>query len=160
MSSRLNSPLVRVPVLSNTKSVAWARVSRAWPRVERRPTRVSRPRAAVRAAGVASDSAQGQETTSTETVIQKAFEASTTYQMAGHAGGDDSNANTNQLATRSAIMARRGFSARARSSRRTMPESTVSAPTFSTFTTIGLARLRVPPMMGLPACLATGCDSR
>jgi hypothetical protein len=40
-----------------------------------------------------------------------------------------------------------------------MPDSTVSEPTFSTFTTSGLSRLMVPPITRLAGCLATGWDS-
>ncbi|MEO3958523.1 hypothetical protein, partial [Chromobacterium piscinae] len=54
-------PWVRVPVLSNTASSALASVSSAWPRVVSTPSEARRPLAAVSAAGVASDNAQGQE---------------------------------------------------------------------------------------------------
>ena len=53
-------------------------------------------------------------------------------------------------ATRSASRARRGFSAWARSSRRTIPEITVSSPTRLTVISRGLSTLTLPPITSSP----------
>ncbi len=152
-------PWVSVPVLSNTRSVACASVSRAWPRVVRRPRRVSRPVAVVRAAGVARPSAQGQVTTRTDTTIHNAFDGSITYQARPTARVISSSRPTNQAAARSASWPMRGFSLCARSSRRTIDASRVSAPSLSTRTTSGLAWLRLPPTTWARTPFDTGNDS-
>ena len=71
-SSMRGCPRVSVPVLSNTIRSALARHSSARPRVTSRPQRASRVVAAASAAGVASDSAHGQVTTSTASTVGKA----------------------------------------------------------------------------------------
>ncbi len=63
---------VRVPVLSNTTSPMAGSVSMRRSEIASRPARCSTWWAAVRAVGVASESAQGQVTTSTDRVIQNA----------------------------------------------------------------------------------------
>ena len=65
-------PSVSVPVLSNTASVATAKVSKACGPATNTPCAASLPVDAARAVGVASDRAHGQVMTSSETVIHKA----------------------------------------------------------------------------------------
>ena len=64
-------PSVSVPVLSRTTCVTRASVSSASLRASTTPERASEPAAAASAAGVASDSAHGHETTSSATVTGK-----------------------------------------------------------------------------------------
>ena len=152
-------PSVSVPVLSNTKCVAAASVSSAWPRVTSTPRRNSVPVAAVSAAGVASDSAHGQVTTSTATVIHSARDGSIAYHARATTAASTSSAPTNQRATRSASCAIFGFSVCARSIRRTMPASTVSCPTRPTRIVSGPFRFTAPPVSASPARFATARDS-
>ena len=117
------------------------------------------PVAAVTAAGVASESAQGQVTTSTASVISKARAGSCVHHHQATAAAAASTAPTNQAAARSASRATAGFSAWARSSRRRMEASTVSSPTRSMRTTRGLSVLRAPPMTRAPGATGRGMRS-
>ena len=73
-------PVVSVPVLSKTRCVAQASASMARPLVTMTPWRESAFTQAVRATGVASDSAQGQVTTRVDTATQRAFDGSIHHQ--------------------------------------------------------------------------------
>jgi hypothetical protein len=90
------------------------------------------PAATVSATGVASDSAHGQVTTSTETVIHSACRGSMNHQVSATAAASNSSAMMKWAAMRSAISTRRGFSVAARSIRRTIADSRVASPTCCT----------------------------
>ena len=111
---------VKVPVLSTTTMSTFANRSRASGRVTRRPRRASRVVAAATAAGVASDKAQGQVTTSTANAAGSAREGSTKSQNVAAHVASVTVSTTNQEATRSAVWAIEARSACVRSSSPTM----------------------------------------
>jgi hypothetical protein len=103
---------------------------------------------AVSAAGVASAIAQGQVTTSTDTATHSACAGCSHSQTAKVAAAANSTAATKRPASRSACATAAGFSLMARSSRRTMACTVVSAPTRATRTSSGLCRSSEPPVDG------------
>ncbi|OAD21068.1 hypothetical protein THIOM_003183 [Candidatus Thiomargarita nelsonii] len=149
-------PSVNVPVLSKTKWVARAKLSKACPRVVNKPARVRVLVAAVIAVGVANDSAQGQVTTKTESVIASHASGSTYHQYTATPKANSSTPSTNHEATRSANWVSAGFSVWARSSKRKMCESTVSKPILSTCIFKGLSIFTVPAITGCPGFLVSG----
>ena len=149
-------PVVSVPVLSKTTSVACASTSMACPRVTSRPSRASRPDAIVNATGVASDKAHGQLTTSTATVTGNAIAGSSCHQTNAVSADSASNPHRNHEATRSAVVTATGFSSAPRSINRRIAARRVAAPTCSTRTVKGLSRFIEPPVTMDPMALGTG----
>src|SRR4030043_310868 len=123
------------------------------------PARGGGPGAVVGGAGVASPSAQGQVTTRIDTTIHRVRDGSTKYHARPTTNVISGSRPTNQAAARSASWPMRGFSLCARSNRRTMDASRVSAPSLSTRPPRGLAWLRLPPTTFACALFDTGSDS-
>ena len=96
------------------------------------------------AVGVARDRAQGQVTTSTESVISKALSAPASHQPAQTTGASISTRPTNLPAMRSAIRATGGFSDCTRSRTRKMPDSRVWAPAWVTRMSSGFSSFTLP----------------
>ena len=153
---RLSSPRVSVPVLSKTTVSIVFIDSRVCPRVGRKPRRRSLTVADVIAVGVASDSAQGQVTTRTESVMSKALSAPASHQPIQTTGARISTRPTNLPAIRSAIMATRGFSDCTRSSTRRMPESRVWVPALTTLTSSGFSPFTLPAWTVSPGWRVSG----
>ncbi len=128
-SAAPDGPSVSVPVLSSTTCVTRASVSSASARAMTTCRRASAPAAAASAAGVASDSAHGQDTTSTAKVTASARDGSMLPpDDAPSRRQAASNAPTNHAATRSATRATRGRSLAARSTSRETAASRVASP--------------------------------
>ncbi|CRQ87724.1 hypothetical protein PAERUG_E16_London_17_VIM_2_04_14_03148 [Pseudomonas aeruginosa] len=144
-------PSVRVPVLSKITVSMWFSPSSTCPRVISRPSLCRLPVAAVSAVGVASDRAQGQVATSSDSTTQKARWWSTCHHSAPTAAATSRTMSRNHCATLSASSARRGLSAWARSSRRTMADRRLSSPRAPTSTVSGPSTFRVPPVTASPA---------
>ncbi|VVN16601.1 hypothetical protein PS639_04069 [Pseudomonas fluorescens] len=149
-------PSVRVPVLSKITVSIWFRPSSTWPRVNNRPSLCKVPVAAVRAVGVARDKAHGQVATSIASTIQNARDESSSHQTRPMTAAAISDSSRNHCAARSAICASRGFSAWARSSRRTMADNRVSWPRARTCTVNAPSTFRVPAVTASPGILDCG----
>ena len=91
-------PSVNVPVLSRTTCVTRANDSSALLRASTTPARASDPAAAANAAGVARDSAHGQDTTSSATVTGSARSGSNCHQTSAVPKASSSKAPTNHAA--------------------------------------------------------------
>ena len=152
-------PGVNVPVLSKTTCVTCASDSSASPRVTITCRRASAPVAAASAAGVASDSAHGQETTSTAKVTASARDGSCSHQTTAVSAASARSAPTNQAADRSATRAIRGRSEAARATRRSIAARRVASPAAMTRTTIASSRTMLPASTGSPTALRIGRDS-
>ena len=156
VSSRCICPSVSVPVLSKIRSLAPASDSIAWPRVTIRLCLAISPVATVSATGVASDSAHGQVTTSTDTAIHSARDGSICIHSSAAVAASSRMAPTNQPAARCVSSIQRGRSPDARSIRLTMAASAVSLPTRVTRRCNALPLLTDPPISAAPAVFATG----
>ena len=156
---RRNCPSVRVPVLSARQWVASASRSTAFARVAMRPARARAPRAAVIAAGVASERAQGQVTTRTETSTGIIRAGSWTSHPMATPAASTRTPPMNHAAARSASCAMAGRSRAACSAWRSTPPSTVASPVLVTSTSTIPAPLMLPASTWLPAERATGFDS-
>ncbi|CRM63890.1 hypothetical protein [Pseudomonas sp. 44 R 15] len=156
MARNARRPSVSVPVLSKITVSIWFSPSSTWPRVSSNPRLCRVPVAAVRAVGVARDSAHGQVATSMANTIQNARDASNCHHTRPITAAAIRDASKNHCAARSAICARRGFSAWARSSRRTMADRRVSWPRARTSTVSTPSTLRVPAVTASPTCLGCG----
>jgi hypothetical protein len=151
----LRAARVKVPVLSKTKSVAPARASIACPRVTTRFERPSLPVATVRAMGVASESAHGHVTMSTEIATHGARAGSMESQRSPAATPQTRMKATNQREARAASRSQRGRSASAVSMSRAMAASAESAPTPVTRSTSALPAFTEPPKSIAPFARAT-----
>ena len=150
---------VSVPVLSSTTVSMRASRSMASARVTSTPRRASLAVAAASATGVASDSAQGQVTTSTASTAGKARAGSTNHQHTAVATASTRITPTNQLAARSARRTSRGRSVRARSCSATM-EASVELLTECTVTSVsGSPTFTLPPRISSPAWRRMAADS-
>ena len=137
-------PSLRVPVLSNTMSVARARLSSASGRSASRPILASAPCAAASAAGTASDSAQGQLITSRARVTSSARAGSCCHHQANTAAATGSSTSTKRLPMRSALRASAGRWDWACSTSRASCEMRVAVPVQVTCSRAGRSRQTVP----------------
>ncbi|VVN63568.1 hypothetical protein PS687_04810 [Pseudomonas fluorescens] len=156
MARKARRPSVRVPVLSKITVSIWFRPSSTWPRVSSSPSLCRVPVAAVRAVGVARDNAHGQVATSMASTIQNARDESSSHHSRPISAAAISEHSRNHCAARSAICARRGFSAWARSNRRTMADRRVSWPRARTSTVSAPSTLRVPAVTLSPTWRGCG----
>ena len=138
---------------------ARARVSSASARSASTPSFASPPCAAASAAGTASDSAQGQLTTSTASATSKARAGSCTRHHAYTAMATTISAPTNHAEMRSAARASGGRCSCARSTSRVSCDSRVSAPVRVTFRRAGRSRQTLPANAIVPVGFSTGTDS-
>ena len=120
-------PPVNVPVLSNTTWQCRARRSMTCARVMTKPNRRSAIAAAVIAIGVANDSAQGHDTTSTAMAVGSARAGSTNCHARNDAAAIARMAATKRCATQSASNATGGLSRVARCARRWISATRVCA---------------------------------
>ncbi len=134
---RRTSPRVSVPVLSNTTRSTFESDSMASAFVTSTPCRASSPVAAASAAGIASENAHGQATTSTASVASKARDGSRLSQIAHTPPAAISTYRKNFAAARSAACATAGFCDCARRRSETMPDNNVSLPIAVTRTVSG-----------------------
>ncbi len=150
---------VNVPVLSKITRRMRASRSSTCARVITKPRRRSARVATVIAIGVANDSAQGHDTTSTAIAAGSAIAGSAKCQNTNVAAAIASTAATKCRATASACTATRGLSSVARCARRWMSATRVCAGRFVATTVIGCATFSVPAYTRAPIVFATGRDS-
>ena len=105
---------------------------------------------------MASESAQGHETTSRAKVTASARDASICHQTSAVTSASASSAATNQAATRSARRATRGRASDACSTRRSTDASRVASPAAVTRTTSAPSRLTAPASTASPGRFARG----
>ena len=154
----MRSP-VSVPVLSMATVSMPASFSSALARVTSTPRRLRRTLAAATAAGVASDSAHGQVTTSTASVAAKARVGSNHSHSPATTAASTRITATNCTAARSASSAIGGRSACARSISAPMAASVESCARACATTWMAAPRFTLPPSSRSPARCETGIDS-
>ena len=152
-------PVVSVPVLSKMKSSAMASRSSASEDLQAIPRFIKAADAEVTALGVASASAQGQVTTSTEMVTGRTSAGSTCHQYIPTARASASTQRIKQDATRSANPVSRDLCACACSANPVIFIRTDPSPTCSTRTCKGEAIFVLPPVRRSPGPLLTGRPS-
>ena len=145
--------------MSARQWVASASRSTAFARVAMSPARARAPSAAVIAAGVASERAQGQVTTRTETSTGIIRDGSWSSHPTATPVASTSTPPMNHAAARSASSAMAGRSRAACSARRSTPPRTVSSPVETTSASTTPEPLTLPASTRSPAERATGFDS-
>ena len=142
-----------MPVLSNVIFVTAASLSRASPSRTRKPCFVAFPMAAMIAVGVASTSAQGQNTTR---MVTARMISSVNIQVRAAA---ERAMTTIQVAHLSASPTILAFPASADCTSRIIRWMELSSPTFVAFITNAPNWFTVPEDTSSPAALSTGSDS-
>ena len=154
-------PSVNVPVLSKaTVRTSESRCS-ASPLRKKTPSSAPRPVPTMIDIGVASPIAQGQAIISTETAatIAVAIPAPKASHASSVSTDSPMTTGTNHMVTRSTSACIGSFAACASSTVRTIPASTVSAPTFSARISSAPAPFTVPAISASPSDLRSGSGS-
>ena len=146
-------PQVSVPVLSKAIRFVFPIFSSASPDLMITPCLVACPMAAMMAVGVASTSAQGQNTTRTVTALTRSCVSTPPIIAISRAAG------TSQLAHRSAIRCIGACFSSASCTIRISRCNELSSPTFVARMSIVPKQFTVPPYTSSPAPLSTGRDS-
>ena len=150
---------LRVPVLSNTTVSTCASASKACRRRTNIPPPARRPAAASMAAGVASDRAQGQVTTNTDTATISARSGSLSHHHRAAPAALSITPTKNGLARRSASSASVGLVLEAASIRATIWAKRVLSATRCTRTQSVEPRLKLPASTCAPTPRGRGRDS-